>query len=210
MRADEWSRVDALFHAALDRPPTDRSAYVHAESLGDESLRREVESLLAAHEHAESFLEGGAEASLEERLETDASPADVRPGGRLGAFEILDVIGAGGMGRVYRARDTRLDRCVAIKVLSREIADDPRSRERFDREARVVSRLAHPHICTLYDLGLARVEGVETPFLVMELLDGETLAARLARGALPIPAAGGGRCRHQGHHRRHLPRRRRL
>ena len=71
-------------------------------------------------------------------------------------------------------------------MLSSEIADDPRSRERFDREARVVSRLAHPHICTLYDLGLARVEGVETPFLVMELLDGETLAARLARGALPI------------------------
>ncbi len=96
------------------------------------------------------------------------------------------MIGAGGMGRVYRARDTRLDRFVAIKVLSSEIADDPRSRERFDREARVVSRLAHPHICTLYDLGLARVEGVETPFLVMELLDGETLAARLARGALPI------------------------
>ena len=159
---------------------------MHAQSLGDESLRREVESLLAAHEHAEGFLEGGAEASLEERLETDASPTDVRPGGRLGAFEILDVIGAGGMGRVYRARDTRLDRFVAIKVLSSEIADDPRSRERFDREARVVSRLAHPHICTLYDLGLARVEGVETPFLVMELLDGETLAARLARGALPI------------------------
>ena len=90
MRADEWERVDALFHAALDRPPTDRSAYVHAQSLGDESLRREVESLLAAHEHAEGFLEGGAEASLEERLETDANPADVRPGGRLGAFEILD------------------------------------------------------------------------------------------------------------------------
>ena len=186
MRADEWERVDALFHAALDRPPTDRSAYVHAQSLGDESLRREVESLLASHEHAEGFLEGVADGSLEERLETDANPADVRPGGRLGAFEILDAIGAGGMGRVYRARDTRLDRFVAIKVLSSEIADDPRSRERFDREARVVSRLAHPHICTLYELGLARVEGVETPFLVMELLDGETLAARLARGALPI------------------------
>ena len=82
MRADE-QRVDALFHAALDRPPTDRSAYVHAQSLGDESLRREVESLLAAHEHAEGFLEGGAEGSLEERLETDANPADVRPGAAL-------------------------------------------------------------------------------------------------------------------------------
>jgi eukaryotic-like serine/threonine-protein kinase len=182
MRADEWKRVDALFHAALERPAADRSGYVDAQSLGDESLRREVDSLLAAHEHADGFLEGAAE----EPLETDANPADVRPGGRLGAFEILDAIGTGGMGQVYRARDTRLDRFVAIKVLSSEIADDPRSRERFDREARVVSRLAHPHICTLYDLGLARGEGVETPFLVMELLDGETLAARLARGALPI------------------------
>ncbi len=189
MRANEWERIDALFHAALDRPPTDRSAYVHAQSLGDESLRREVESLLASHEHAEGFLEGVADGSLEERLETDVNQGDVRPGGRLGAFEILDAIGAGGMGRVYRARDTRLDRFVAIKVLSSEIADDPRSRERFDREARVVSRLAHPHICTLYDLGLARLEGVETPFLVMELLDGETLAARLARGAMPIEQA---------------------
>ena len=186
MRADEWKRVDALFHAALERPPADRSAYVHAQSLGDENIRREVESLLTVHEDAEGFLEEGAEASLAEGLETDANPADVRPGGRLGAFEILDVIGAGGMGWVYRARDTRLDRFVAIKVLSPEIADAPRSRERFEREARVVSRLAHPHICTLFDLGLAQVGGVETPFLVMELLDGETLAARLARGALPI------------------------
>jgi len=186
MTTDEWKRVDALFHAALDLPPTARWAYVNAESLGDEGLRREVASLLAAHEHAGGFLEGGAEGLPEERLETDPNPADVRPGGRLGAFEILDVIGTGGMGRVYRGRDTRLDRFVAIKVLSPEIADDPRSRERFEREARVVSRLAHPHICTLYDLGLARVEDVETPFLVMELLDGETLAARLARGALPI------------------------
>ena len=186
MSADGWKRVDALFHAALERPAVDRSAYVHAQSLGDENIRREVESLLTAHEHAEGFLEEGAEGSIAEGLETDANPADVRPGGRLGAFEILDALGAGGMGRVYRARDTRLDRFVAIKVLSPEIAGDPRSRQRFEREARVVSRLAHPHICTLFDLGLARVEGVETPFLVMELLDGETLAARLARGALPI------------------------
>jgi serine/threonine protein kinase len=186
MTTDDWTRVEALFHAALDQPPTARSAYVDAESLGDEGLRHEVESLLAAHGQADGVLEEGAAPSLQVGRETDANPADIRPGGRLGAFEILDVIGAGGMGRVYRARDTRLDRSVAIKVLSPEVADDPRSRERLEREARVVSRLAHQHICTLYDLGLARVEGVETPFLVMELLDGETLAARLARGALPI------------------------
>ena len=76
------------------------------------------------------------------------------PGTRLGAFEILGLLGAGGMGEVYRARDTRLDREVAIKVLSRDLADDPGGRERFEREARAISRLTHPHICTLYDVGV--------------------------------------------------------
>ena len=119
MRADEWKRVDVLFHAALDRPPTDRSAYVHAQSLGDESLRREVESLLAAHEQAEGFLEGGAEAPLEEGLETDANPADVRPGGRLGAFEILDADRRGRDGAClsrprYAARSLRRDQSAVV------------------------------------------------------------------------------------------------
>ena len=185
MSSDEWKRLEALFHGALDRPLGIRAR--------EESRRRQSSprGRVAAGRHgaAEGFLEEGAGTALEEGLETDPNPADIRPGGHLGAFEILEVIGAGGMGRVYRARDTRLDRFVAIKVVSPEIADDPRSRKRFEREARVVSRLAHPHICTLYDLGLARVEGVETPFLVMELLDGETLAAPLARGALPIEQA---------------------
>jgi serine/threonine protein kinase len=111
------------------------------------------------------------------------------PGTRLGAFEILGPLGAGGMGEVYRARDTRLDRDVAIKVLSRNLAADSRGRERFEREARAVSRLTHPHICTLYDVGSAEIDGRDVPFLVMELLEGETLAERLHRGALPIAQA---------------------
>src|SRR5881628_2012882 len=104
------------------------------------------------------------------------------PGARLGPYEIVAAAGSGGMGEVYRARDTRLDRIVAIKVLPSQFAADPELRARFDREARAVSSLNHPHICALYDVGCDS----GTDYLVLELLDGETLAARLARsGALP-------------------------
>ncbi len=106
-------------------------------------------------------------------------------GCKLGPYEIESPIGAGGMGEVYRARDTRLDRSVAVKVLPALLSSDPQFRERFDREARAISQLAHPNICTLYDVG----EHEGTPFLVMELLAGETLEARLASGPLPTEPA---------------------
>src|SRR6476646_1389916 len=101
----------------------------------------------------------------------------------LGPYEILGPLGAGGMGEVYKARDTRLERIVAIKILPPSLAADPLFRERFDREARTISSLDHPHICVLYDVGR---EG-DVDYLVMQFLDGETLADRLARG--PVPAA---------------------
>jgi serine/threonine protein kinase/Tol biopolymer transport system component len=101
------------------------------------------------------------------------------PGTRLGVYEVTAQIGAGGMGEVYKGRDTRLDRTVAIKILPDTLGADPEFRERFDREARTISRLTHPNICTLYDIG----EQNGTAFLVMELLEGETLEARLARAA---------------------------
>ena len=107
------------------------------------------------------------------------------PGTRLGPYEIVSPLGAGGMGEVYRARDTRLDRAVAIKILPDALARDPQFRERFDREARVISQLEHPHICPLYDIGAH--DG--TAYLVMQLLEGETLAERLQRGPLPVPRA---------------------
>jgi serine/threonine protein kinase len=106
-------------------------------------------------------------------------------GARLGPYEILSAIGAGGMGEVYKARDTRLDRTVAIKVLPESLSSDPQFRERFDREARAISQLDHPHICTLYDVG--QQDG--TSFLVMQYLEGETLEARLKKGALPLDQA---------------------
>jgi len=106
----------------------------------------------------------------------------LRTGSRLGPYEILAPLGAGGMGEVYRARDTRLERTVAVKVLPAHLSLSPESRQRFEREARTISQLSHPHICAIYDVGNA--EGVE--YLVMEYLEGETLAERLAKGPLPI------------------------
>ncbi len=106
-------------------------------------------------------------------------------GSRLGPYEIVSQLGAGGMGEVYKATDTRLDRTVAIKVLPEHVAADPDLKQRFEREARTVAALNHPHICTLYDIGR---EG-ETDFLVMEYLDGETVAQRLEKGALPLDQA---------------------
>jgi len=121
-------------------------------------------------------------------------------GTRLGPYEVLSLIGAGGMGEVYKGRDTRLDRSVAIKLLPTELGADPERRARFEREARAIASLAHPHICTLHDIGVSTPTGSESPapgaqpsapihFLVMEYLEGETLAERLERGPLPLGQA---------------------
>src|SRR6202171_734127 len=103
-------------------------------------------------------------------------------GTKLGPYEILAPLGAGGMGEVYRARDTRLERTVAIKVLPQHLSASAELRQRFEREAKTISQLSHPHICALYDVGR---EG-ETEYLVMEFLEGETLSDRLAEGAPPL------------------------
>ncbi len=105
----------------------------------------------------------------------------LQSGTTLGPYEILSPIGAGGMGEVYKARDTRLDRTVAIKVLPEHVAADPDLKQRFEREAKTISSLNHPHICMLYDIGSQ--DGID--FLVMEYLEGDTLAQRLEKGALP-------------------------
>jgi serine/threonine protein kinase len=103
------------------------------------------------------------------------------PGTKLGPYEILSPLGAGGMGEVYRARDTRLDRDVAVKVLLTNLASDPSLKQRLEREAKAVSKLSHPHICTLHDIG--HQDGID--FLVMELVEGESLEQRLLKGPLP-------------------------
>ena len=105
------------------------------------------------------------------------------PGTRLGPYEVIAPIGAGGMGEVYSARDTRLDRTVALKILPPHLADTPEVRQRFEREARSVSSLNHPNICALYDIG--RQDG--TDYLVMEYLEGQTLGKRIEQGPMPTP-----------------------
>src|SRR5215471_9322020 len=109
----------------------------------------------------------------------------LQSGTMLGPYRILDLAGAGGMGEVYRATDTRLDRIVAIKALPPHLSKDSELRDRFEREARAVAALNHPHICMLYDVG--QQDGID--FLVMEFLEGETLAARLGRGSIPLTQA---------------------
>ena len=109
----------------------------------------------------------------------------LEPGTRLGPYEILAAIGAGGMGEVYKAKDTRLDRIVAIKVLLEHLADSPERKQRFEREAKAISQLNHPHICTLHDIG--EQDGIH--YLVMEYIEGETLADALKKGALPLDKA---------------------
>ena len=194
--AADWEQLQSLFEGALSHDRHERAAYLDAATRGNDALRRDVESLLAAHEAADQFLSSPAVGHILPPLADQVEPSadDVRrdrlaTGASLGPFLIQDLLGAGGMGEVYRALDTRLDRSVAIKVLAPDMETVPRGRERFEREARTISRLSHPRICTVHDVGMADIEGREAPFIVMELLVGETLAARLARGPLPIGVA---------------------
>src|SRR6202045_1481190 len=168
---ERWQEVKKVLAAALEREPADRSAYLD-QVCAEPSLRREVEALIAAHEQGDSsFMEHSA-------VENGA----LKRGTKLGPYEILAPLGAGGMGEVYRARDTRLDRSVAIKILPAHLSQNAEAKERFDREARSISSLSHPNICHLYDVG--QQDGAS--YLVMEYLEGETLADRLRKGPLSL------------------------
>jgi serine/threonine-protein kinase len=173
---DRWRAVTDLFHAALARDAAEREAFVDGACKDDASLRAEVARLLDAHQEAGSF---GNRPGVSE------SVASLGAGCQLGAYRIDALIGRGGMGEVYRATDMRLGRTVAVKILPVHLRDSPDRQGRFDREARTISHLTHPHICTLHDIG--HENGID--FLVMEHLEGETLAARLSRGAMPLEQA---------------------
>ena len=180
MGPERWQRVKEVFEAARALPGEARSPYLLEACAGDENLRLEIESLLTAYERAAGFLEAPV-AQTFPHLPVAASLAHRR----IGPYAVSSQIGRGGMGDVYKAIDTRLDRAVAIKTLTVHSAIDPQAHQRFEREARAVGALSHPHICALYDVGTQ--DGVG--FLVMEYLEGETLAARLTRGALPLDQA---------------------
>ena len=160
---------------ALTREGADRDRYLDTACAGDAQLRRDVDAVLARQRESHGFLETPP-------WTKPAPPLAV--GQRLGPYEVTGVLGAGGMGRVYRARDTRLGRTVALKVIAGAGAIDLEARARFIQEAQAVASLNDPHICALHDVGR---EG-DVDFFVMEFVEGETLADRLLRGPLPLTA----------------------
>jgi serine/threonine protein kinase len=171
---DRWRALTEIFHEALLRDASSRTAFINEACGGDSALCAEVESLVAAHDAAGSFGESPA----------FMWPAAVQlaPGTALGPYRIEALIGTGGMGQVYKAKDTRLERTVALKILPPHLRQSPERQARLQKEARSVSRLTHPNICPLYDIGR---EG-DIDFLVMAYLEGETLDVRLVTGALPL------------------------
>src|SRR5262245_37720749 len=188
MKPERWRQVDQLFQAALERAPEERAAFIGAACIGDDSLRLEVEELLRYDGAADGFIKGNALAFEARRLkpeELSQTGPQLLPGQSIGSYKILALLGRGGMGVVYRARDERLRRNVAIKVLPASFAHDADRLSRFEQEAHATSALNHPNILTIYDIGAH--EGA--PFIVAELLEGEELRAQLESGALPARRA---------------------
>src|SRR6516162_5536227 len=148
MTSDRWRRIEELYHSAREQEGSQRAAFLKEACAGDDALRREVESLLAQEKGVKGFLEAPASEAAAKLLVKDRGQSWV--GRQLGSYQILSFLDAGGMGEVYRARDTRLNRVVAIKVLPTHLAEKPERRERFEREARVIASLNHPHICVLH------------------------------------------------------------
>ena len=192
MSDDRWLRVKWLFQAALERSPSERSAFVTAAVAGDDTLRRDVEALIAADVDAPLLSDQWPLASesllAELRLasSTGQSPGPSSPvlaaGNRLGKYDVVAPLGAGGMGEVYRAHDPRLARDVAIKILPHAFTSDPDRLTRFEREARVLAALNHPHIAGIYGIE----ETGPAPALVLELVEGPTLADRIKAGRLGV------------------------
>ena len=175
MSSERWERTKEILEQALRLAPREREAYLDAACATDADLRAEVQSLIASHEDAGSqFLVEAAPQVLQ--------LATPRVGAKLGSYEIIELLGAGGMGEVYRAKDTRLERTVAIKILPFALSANSDRLRRFEREARSASALNHPNIVTIYELG----EAGSCRYIAMELVEGKTLRALLASGSLPI------------------------
>jgi serine/threonine protein kinase/Tol biopolymer transport system component len=173
MTPERWARIERLYHEALACGANKRGSFLADACAGDDALRREVESLLLAHDGGAAFLSTPAVAT--------GIGGRIRIGQVLGPYVISAQIGAGGMGEVYRARDAKLNRDVALKILPTAFALDPDRLARFTREAHVLASLNHPHIAAIY--GFEESSGFQA--LVLELVDGPTLADRLARGPIP-------------------------
>jgi eukaryotic-like serine/threonine-protein kinase len=183
--SERWKRVEFLYDAALQRPGGERAAFLSEACAGDEALRLEVESLLAQPVSDAGFLATPALAVAARDVGPRSSGALLVAGHALGPYTILGLLGAGGMGEVYRARDSQLGREVALKMLPAVFLKDPDRLARFERESRVLASLNHPNIAAIY-----AVEPIDAGrALVLELVEGPTLAERLARGRVPLDEA---------------------
>ena len=183
MKAARWKKVNDLFESAIERAPEERAAFLDESCYGDEDMRREVESLLTSHERAENFIELPAFEVAPELVTNDKAGALV--GKLIGHYRIESLIGVGGMGEVYLARDERLGRKAALKLLPDNLTIDEAQLSRFKNEARSASALNHPNILTVYEIG---AEG-DRQFIAMEFIEGVTLRASITCGRIKPHAA---------------------
>src|SRR2546425_991460 len=174
MKPERWQQIKILLQSGLECEADERPAFLDEACAGDDSLRREVESLIVSYEQAGSFIEQPAYGVMAEIIADEHSRSMV--GRTLGHYEVLELLGTGGMGEVYLAQDTsELERTVALKILPAELASDKERMQRFIQEAKTVSALNHPNILTIHEVGQA--EG--TRFIVTEYIDGVTLSEHL-------------------------------
>src|SRR6187401_126628 len=183
MKPERWKQVNDLFQSAVERAPGERAAFLDESCYGDEGIRREVESLLTSHERAENFIELPAFEVAPELVTNDKAGALV--GKLIGHYRIESLIGVGGMGEVYLARDERLGRKAALKLLPDSLTTDETQLSRFKNEARTASSLNHPNILTVYEIG---AEGKRL-FIATEFIEGVTLRASITCGRINPHAA---------------------
>ena len=186
MTPERWQQVARVYESALEHTPAARSAFLAEACRDDSDLRREVESLLA-QEHASVLVDHAVDIAAAAVM---PSAPGLAPGTVIGPYRVLALIGEGGMGQVYRARDTKLQRDVALKILPDTFVHDYDRVARFTREAHVLASLNHPNIGAIYGFEDGPADaGHSVRALVLELVEGRTLADRIERGALPIDEA---------------------
>ncbi len=178
----DWPRIWELFEQALDQPEDQRAAWVEQQCQGDADLKREIEGLLSAHETDKGVLDRSVQPLAAEALN---EPGEITTGQSIGPYKIISELGRGGMGVVYKAEDTRLERTVALKFLAPHLVADPEIRARFTREAKAAATLNHPNICTVYEI--EEIEG--RTFISMAYIDGQGLDEQIAQGPLKLTDA---------------------
>src|SRR5262249_17260105 len=183
MTPERWKKLDALFHEALELEKEARAAYLAKVCGDDERLREEAERLLAAHEREGDFIDSPIFAETRGLTADDLNQSPV--GRRIGPYQVISLLGRGGMGEVFLAEDTRLERKVALKILPAAFTQSPDRLRRFEREAKAASALNHPNILTIHEIG----ESDGAHYIVSEFVEGETLRDQMRRGPLSLAAA---------------------